>query len=138
MPLAAQACISCAALAVCGSDDAELARALQRQAQVLLVQPDAKARIEGALDHPLAVHLEDAARREAAHQRLAHLGRVGAGLAREQQRLADRGDVERDDDLVGDLGGLAVAVAADERDVLAHLLEQRPDVLEDRLRRRRT
>ena len=69
---------------------------------------------------------------EAAHQRLAHLGRIGAGLAREQQRLADRGDVERDDDLVGDLGGLAVAVAADQRDVLAHLLEQRPDRLEHR------
>jgi hypothetical protein len=117
---------------------AELARALQRQAEVLLVQLDAKARVEGALDHPLAVHLEDAARGEAAHQRLAHLGRVGAGAAREQQRLADRGDVEGDDDLVGDLGRLPVADAADEGDVLAHLLEQRPDALEHRRRRRRT
>ncbi len=48
-------------------------------------------------------------------------------LRREQQRLADRLDVQRDDDLVRDLRGLAVAVAADERDVLAHQLEQRLD-----------
>jgi hypothetical protein len=60
----------------------------------------------------------------------AHLGRVGAGLAGEHQRLAHRGDVQRDDDLVGHLGGLAVAVAADQRDVLAHQLEQRLDALE--------
>ena len=58
-------------------------------------------------------------------------------LRREQQRLADRLDVERDDDLVGDLGGLAVAVAADQRDVLAHPLEQRLDALERAPRCRR-
>ena len=82
---------------------AERARALQREVQVLLVQLDAEARVEGALDHALAVHFEDARGGEAAHQRLAHLGRVGAGLRREHQRLADRLDVQRDDDLVGDL-----------------------------------
>ncbi len=56
----------------------------------------------------------------------AHLGRVGAGLAREGQGLADRLDVQRDDDLVADLAGLAGAVlGADMGDVLAHQLEQR-------------
>jgi hypothetical protein len=42
------------------------------------------------------------------------------------------GDVEGDDDLVRDLGRLTVAVASDQRDVLAHLLEQRTDALEHR------
>ena len=51
------------------------------------------------------------------------LAGIGAHLGGEHQRLRDRLDVERDDDLVGDLGRLAVAIAADERDVLAHLLE---------------
>jgi hypothetical protein len=64
-------------------------------------------------------------RREPAHQRLADLGRIGAAPGSEQQRLSDRLDVQRDDDLVGDLRRLTVAVAADERDVLAHQLEQR-------------
>ncbi len=64
---------------------------------------------------------------EAAHQRLAHLAGIGAGPGGEQQRLGHRLDVQGDDDLVGDLGGLAVAVAAHERDVLAHQLEQRLD-----------
>ena len=88
-----------------GQRDAELrARRLQREVQVLLVQLDAEARVEGALDHALAVHLEDARAGEAAHQRLAHLGRIGAGLGGEQQRLGHRLDGQRDDDLVGDLG----------------------------------
>ena len=55
-------------------------------------------------------------------------------LRGEQQRLADRLDVQRDDDLVGDLGGLPVAVAADQRDVLAHQFEQRLDPVERLLR----
>ena len=55
-------------------------------------------------------------------------------LLANSKRLADRGDVEGDDDLVGDLRRLAVADAADEGDVLAHLLEQRLDLLEDGLR----
>ena len=48
-------------------------------------------------------------------------------LRGEQQRLADRLDRQRDDDLVGDLGGLAGADVADQRDVLAHQIEERLD-----------
>ncbi|MNX83035.1 hypothetical protein D3C86_1147850 [compost metagenome] len=103
---------------------------LQRQIQIFLMEFDAEAGVERALDHPLAVHFQNARRREAAHQRLTHLGRVGASLGREQQRLGHRLDVQRHDDLVGHLGGLAVAVAADQRDVLAHQLEQRLDLIE--------
>src|ERR1051325_2016313 len=38
---------------------AERPRAGQCEAQILLVQFDAEARIEGALDHALAMHFED-------------------------------------------------------------------------------
>ena len=93
---------------------------MQGEVQILLVQFDAEARIKGAVDHPLAMNFEDARGGEPAHQRLSDLGRVGPGARGEQQRLADRFDRQRDDNLVGHFGRLAVAVAADERDVLTH------------------
>src|SRR5690606_17617353 len=105
--------------------DAHRPRGRQREPEVLLVQRDPEPRIERALDHALAVYLEDTRGREAAHERLSNLDRIGTGLRGEQQRFADRLDVQRDDDLVRDLRRLAIAVSADERDVLAHLLEQR-------------
>ncbi len=113
-----------------GQRHAELLRTRQRQVQIFLVQVDAKARLESALDHALAVHFENARRRKAAHQRLTHLGRIGPGLAGEQQRLGHGLDVERDDDLVGHLAGLPVAIAADQSDVLAHEFEQGLDLVE--------
>ena len=73
------------------------------------------------------MHFQNFRRREAAHQGLAHTRRVGAGAGGKQQRLGHRFDVECHDDLVGHLGGLAVTIAADQRDVLAHQLEQRLD-----------
>ena len=97
------------------------------------MQLDAKARIERALHDPLAVHFQDPRRREATHQRQSHLRGIGAGLRRKQQRLADCFDVQRDDDLVRHLRRLAITVAADERDVLAHQLEQRFYFREGRL-----
>ena len=87
----------------------------QRQVQILLVQIDAKAWIECALDHTFAVHFKDLRRGEAAHQRFTHLGRVGAVFRGEQQRFSHRLDVQCDDDLVRHFGGLAVAVAAEDR-----------------------
>ncbi len=88
------------------------------------MQADAEARIESALDHAFAVDFEDLRRGKAAHQRLTHLGRIGAVLRSEQQRLGHRLDIQGDDDLVRHLGGLAVAIGADQGDVLAHALEQ--------------
>src|SRR5918994_993697 len=102
----------------------QLPGSLQGQIEIFLVQLDAEARIEGALDHALAVQLEDARAGEAAHERLAHLGRVRPRLGGEEQRFADGLDGQRHNDLVGDLRGLAITVAADESDVLAHELEQ--------------
>ena len=136
-PLAAQELNNCCVVAVFGSEMPSVARAFQRQVEILLVQFDAEARLESALDHALAMHFENARGGKAAHQRLPHLGRIGAGLRCEHQRFADRLDGQRHDDLVGDLGGLAVAVAADQRDVLAHLVEHRLHGVEARARARR-
>ncbi len=63
-----------------GQGQVERARTRQREAQILLVQLDAEPGVEGALDHPFAVDFEDAGGGKPAHQRLAHLGRIGAGL----------------------------------------------------------
>ena len=60
--------------------DAETARSLQREVQVLLMQRDAETRIKIALDDPLAVDLENARGGETAHERLTHAGWIGAGL----------------------------------------------------------
>jgi hypothetical protein len=98
------------------------------------VQRDAEARLEGALEHALGMHLQDARIGEAAHQGLPHPRRVGPCLAGEDQRLGHRLDIQRHDDLVGDLRDLTGPVAADEGDVLAHRLEQRQGALEGRLR----
>ena len=87
------------------------------------MQLDAKTRVEAALDHPLAVHFEDARRCKTSHQRLTHSAGVRTRLGGEQQRFAHCFDGQRYDDLVRDLAGLAVAVASHERDVLAHQLE---------------
>ena len=76
------------------------------------MQRNAEARLEIALDHAFAVDLEDAGCGEAAHQRLADAGRIGAGLGSEDERLTDRLDGQGDDDLVRDLGRLSVAIAA--------------------------
>jgi hypothetical protein len=53
------------------------------------VKLDAEARIEGPLDHPLAMHLKNLRGCEAAHQRLANSRRIGARLGGEKQRFGD-------------------------------------------------
>ena len=58
----------------------------------------------------------------------------GAGFGGEYQCFADRFEIQRDDDLVAYLARLPVAVAADQRDVLAHLLEHRLNLVERGLR----
>ena len=55
-------------------------RPFQREIEILLMQLNAKTWIKIALQHALAVHFKDPGRRKAAHQRLAHQRRIGAGL----------------------------------------------------------
>ncbi|MNZ75611.1 hypothetical protein D3C78_940910 [compost metagenome] len=94
------------------------------------MQADAEAWIEGALDHALAVHFEDLRGSETAHQCFTHLGWIGTVFRSEQQGFGHGLDVQGHDDLVGHLGGLTVAVATDQGDVLAHGLEQRQGAFE--------
>ncbi len=59
-----------------GQVDAQFLGTLQGEVEVLLVQVDTEARLEGAFDYALGVHFEDLRRREAAHQGFTHLGWV--------------------------------------------------------------
>ena len=87
----------------------QILRRTQSEIQVLLMQPNPETGGESALQHPLGMDFQHAGRREPAHQRFPHLRGIGAGFGREDQRLADGLDVQGDDDLIGDLAGLASA-----------------------------
>jgi hypothetical protein len=95
------------------------------------MQPDAEPRLEGPLDHPLAVQLHDAAAGKPSHQGLANFRRVGPRLGCERERLRRSDYVHRHRYLVGDFAGLPRPVIADEHDVLAHQLEIRLHAVED-------
>src|SRR5262249_55047065 len=94
--------------------DAESARSLQCEVQILLMQRDPEAGLEVALDHALAVDLEDARRRESAHQRLAHASRIGTGLGSEEKRLADRLDSQSRRFLACHPGSLSLPCSSDQ------------------------
>ena len=107
---------------------------LADDAEVLVVELGLEARHVVALQDALAVDLEHAAGGEPAHQRLAHLGRIDAGLARDGERLAHRRQRAADADLVAGLAHLAGAGGADVHDALgvADGIEHRAHALERR------
>ncbi len=80
------------------------------------------------------MHFENAGRCKATHQGFAHLCRVCACLGSENQCFGNSLDIECDDDLVCNLGRLAITAIADERDVLAHELQERQSAVERFLR----
>ena len=90
------------------------------------------------LQQALAVHFEHAAGGEPAEQRGADFGRIDAGLARERERFADRGERAADHELIARLADLPGAGLADVDDAFGvpHRLEHRPHALERRARRR--
>jgi hypothetical protein len=109
--------------------DAVRRRRFVRDPQILLVQLRPKARHVVPLEHALAVHLEDAARREAAEQRLPDERRIDASFARKRHRFAHAGQRAADRHLIADLAHLARArLGAHVHDPLgiAHALEHRP------------
>src|SRR5271167_3249786 len=65
--------------------DPERLRALQGKVEILLVKLDTETRIEGSLNHPVAVHLENLRGRKSAHESLADFGGIGASLGCENQ-----------------------------------------------------
>ena len=87
------------------------------------MHPALETRLEVAVEHALAVVLEDLRVGEAAEQRLAHLAAVDPVFCRKSKGLGDRQHAHAGDDLVGRLGHLAGAGSADMHDVLAHAFE---------------
>ncbi len=104
---------------------AERSRRLHDQAEVLEVQVDLEARLVRAGDVVRCLLVQAPRAGEAAAQRLERELPVEAGLPRQRERLAERGQVERDDDLVRELGESAGAERAQVGDRLAHGLEHR-------------
>ena len=86
-------------------DPADAAASLD-DPRVLAVQADPEPRVERAVEHALAVDLEDLRAGEPAEQGLADLRRVDAGAFGEQQGLGDRLDRGRHDELVARLRDL--------------------------------
>ena len=66
-----------------------------------------------ALDHTLAVELQDAAVSEASADRFTDFGHVRSAFGGEQQGFGDCADRDADDHLVGEFGQLACAVGTD-------------------------
>jgi hypothetical protein len=114
-----------------GQGQIESASSLQGQFKILAMQFDAKTGFKVAPDHPLSVYLQYLRRCKAAHERLAHLSGVCSGLRGEQKCLADGFYGQRNDDLVGNLGRLAVSIVPYQVHVLAHHLKQRAHSVKD-------
>ena len=79
-----------------------------------------------ALDHALAVDVEDARLGESTQQGLAHPRWVGAALRRKRQCLGHGHQRHCPDHIVGELAGLTGAVRADMAQRLAHAAQHRP------------
>src|SRR5690606_27040207 len=97
-----------------------------------LVHPGLEAGFEVALDHALAVVVENTAVGEAAEQRLAHTGRIDRTLARKVERFGHRRHAHTSEDLVAGLGHLAGTRLAHPGDAFAHGLEGWPHRVESR------
>ena len=63
-----------------GKGDAQFAPCLECQVQVLLVESDPEAGLEGPRDHPLPVDLEDLALRKAPEEGFPDFGHIGPCL----------------------------------------------------------
>src|SRR3990170_6048473 len=113
--------------------DAGVASRFEDDAGILLVDRNAAAGGEVALEHPQPVDLEDAAGREATQQRVADPGRVDPGRTCQRQGLGDGLDGRADDELVTGLGDHPGSGAADVDDAAAHGGEHRSGTLESRL-----
>src|SRR3954451_1815848 len=105
--------------------DAILARGLQRDPEVLVVQVHPEAGREVVLAEVAPADVHDLVRGEAAGQDLDDRRGVHAGLRAEDERLGHGFDRERDDDLVACLDDLARADGSDVHDRLAERLEER-------------
>ena len=91
--------------------------------QVFLVQPDAEAGAEVAVEHHWGFSFHHRAAGQAAPNGVEHPLRVNAGLLRQHQGLAQSFDVGGNDDLVRQFGDIAGANIAREDYVAAHYVQ---------------
>ena len=98
-------------------------RAAQGDSQVLVVQRKLEPGGEIVLEEVAPADLHDLVAGQAAGQDLDQPVGVDAGLGGQHQRLADRLDGHRDEDLVACLGRLAGARVAHVHDGLAERIE---------------
>jgi hypothetical protein len=103
-----------------GQRHADRARAGQGQVQVLLVQLDAEARVEGALDHALAVHLEDALDAKPPISAWRTLAGSAPALAANSSASATASMFSATMIWLATLAVWPAPTCADQRDVLAH------------------
>ena len=91
-------------------------RGLEGIAQIFLVKIDFETGLEIARDEHGAFGVEDGAASEAGFDGVDDDFRIEAAARGQCQRLAHGGDVARDHDLIGELGGVASADGAGEGD----------------------
>src|SRR5665648_366400 len=106
----------------------QLPCSFERKIEVLLVEFQAETGLPVALEHTLAVDLQDARGSKSAEQGVPDPGGIGARLGGEHQSFAHGLDGKGHDDLIRHLAGLARPVLADQGDVFTHDLEVRPDL----------
>ena len=97
------------------------------------MQVDLEARVIGVGQVVGLLLLQAPGAGQAAGQRRQQQVAIQPGFLAQRERLGQRGEVHRHDDLVGELGEAAEAQWAEQRDRLAHRLEDRKHALEHRL-----
>ena len=101
----------------------EFAGRLQDIAQVFLMQPDAEAGAEVAVEHHRGFSFHHRAAGQAAANGVEHPLRVNAGFLRQHQGLAQSFNVGGNDNLVRQFGDIAGADIAGEDYVAAHYVQ---------------
>ena len=113
-----------------GQGHAEVIARFLDDVEVFVVQADAKARVEIAVDHALAPVLEHAATREPAAEDLDDFERIDARFRAHREGFGDACDGDGDEDLVARFHGLPCAEGAAQDRALAHDVKERFDGVE--------
>ncbi len=105
-------------------------RLFHDDAQILLMHPGLEAGLEIAVEHALAMVLQNLRVSETTQQGFTDPRRVDAAFRREIEGFGHCGHADAGKNLVAGLGHLPRAARADQRDRLAHRFEQRLHFLE--------
>src|SRR4030042_2930363 len=91
---------------------------------------DAKSRLEVAFQDQRHLRVQYSASCQSTSDCFENIFRVNARLCSQYHRLGHAGDIQRYDDLVGQLGGIAAADFSDPRDRSPHDTKDVPDLFE--------